>query len=209
MLDHIVLATNDISATSALILDATGVRASQGGPHVGRGTRNELCSLGEGRYLEIIGPDREQTTQDGPMPFGLDHLRDWGVATWCSRRVDLLQLIDQAAAVGLDISGPEPMQRQAPDGLLQWVLAVPTYDTEGGTLPFFIDWGSSPHPSSTVAPTLELVSFSADHPDPSGLQRRLESLGEELTVNLAEAPGLRVILAGPEGTVTLPIAGFE
>jgi len=208
VLDHIVLATNDIAETSAYIAEQTGVTPSPGGAHVGRGTRNDLCSLGHGRYLEIIGPDGQQAGYAGPMPFGLRQLKSWGVATWCSRSTNLQQLIESAAAAGLDLAGPEPMQRDAPEGLLQWELARPTFDTQGGALPFFIDWGLSPHPSETVVPKLDLVSFEAEHPDPPALRSAVEALGEELIVNQAAAPGMRVKLAGPNGEVSLPVARF-
>ncbi len=209
MLDHVVLATHDISETSRWIAERTGVTPTPGGPHIGRGTRNELCSLGESSYLEIIGPDSSLPTPSTPMPFGLDNLEASGVVTWCSKRTDLRALIEAAARHGLDIAGPMPMQRQAPEGMLEWELAIPNFDTEGGTLPFFIDWGSSPHPAATVPATLELVSFEADHPDPAGLMSRLELLDERLTVNQAATAGLRVSLAGPNGTVVLPAATFN
>ena len=39
-LDHLVLATPDLSATVAGLAEAVGVRAAPGGRHPGRGTRN-------------------------------------------------------------------------------------------------------------------------------------------------------------------------
>ena len=53
---------------------------------------------------------------------------------------------------------------------LDWHLSLPTGDTEGGILPFFIDWGQSRHPSETAAPGLTVVEMHGLHPDP-GAQR--------------------------------------
>src|SRR5262249_14239523 len=75
-LDHLVLASPDPLATRDLIVARTGVVPSAGGPHVGRGTRNWLAALGPHHYLELIGPDPEQSAPSGPRGFGLDDLTD-------------------------------------------------------------------------------------------------------------------------------------
>lgn len=144
MLDHLVLATPDLEATSAEVASVTGVTPSVGGPHVGRGTRNELCSFGDGTYLEIIGPDPSQPEPEQPAPFGMDRLAGPGIVTWCAKATDLGALVARARAADLAMTGPEAMQRQAPEGLLSWELALPAFDIEGGIVPFFIDWAASP-----------------------------------------------------------------
>ena len=208
MLDHVVLATTDIAATAAEIAAATGVTPSEGGPHVGRGTRNELCSFGDGTYLEIIGPDPDQPAPSEPPPFGIDRLTAPGIVTWCAKGDDLAGLVARAGAAGLAMVGPEAMQRQAPEGLLSWELALPTFDIQGGIVPFFIDWADSVHPSTTSAPGLTLAALTGHHPDPAAVLETLGVLGVSLPVTTAPAAGMSATIAGPVGELTIGPAEF-
>jgi len=84
-LDHLVLAGPDLEQAVAWFADLTGVPPARGGSHVGLGTANCLVGLGGAAYLEIIGPDPEQPSPDGPRPFGLDELAAPQVITWAMR----------------------------------------------------------------------------------------------------------------------------
>ncbi len=75
VLDHLVLATADLATTAAAVAAATGVTPSAAVSHVGVGTANMLLALGDGAYLEVIGPDPTQDGVDAPRPFGVDALR--------------------------------------------------------------------------------------------------------------------------------------
>lgn len=208
VVDHVVLATNDLEQTSALVAEATGVTPSRGGPHVGRGTHNNLCDLGGGAYLEIIGPDPSQPEPAAARPFGLDALTSFGVVTWCVRCNDLAAVKHKAESLDLPYAGPEAMRRQAPAGLLSWELLFPEFDTEGGILPFFINWGDSAHPAATAAHGLRLALIEGRHPEPAAVAVQLTGLGVSLQVHSAAEHGLHVVLEGPAGSLTLPTATF-
>lgn len=208
MLDHLVLATHDLAATVAEVADATGVQPSVGGPHLGRGTRNELCSFGDGTYLEIIGPDPHQPEPEQAPPFGIDRLARPGIVTWCAKAPALAALVARAAEAGLAMVGPEAMQRQAPDGLLSWELALPAFDTEGGVVPFFIDWGHSAHPSATAAAGMTLVELVGLHPEPEAVRSTLELLGVSIPLRAAPRAGVTATLGGPAGSLTIGPAEY-
>lgn len=203
MLDHLVLATPDVAATAAWLAERTGVIASEGGPHVGRGTHNQLCSFGD-TYLEIIGPDPDQPEPAEPRSFGIDTLSDARLITWAARRSDLATVVASGATVGLSYTVPLAMRREAPDVTLDWHLSLPAFDTEGGLLPFFIDWGTSPHPAASASPGLRIVGIHGQHPDPDRIARLLSALGEDLDVRHGRVARLIVEVEGPAGRVTLP-----
>ena len=197
-LDHLVLATPDLAATTAWVSEQTGVVASAGGRHIGRGTRNMLCSLGRSSYLEIIGPDPEQTDVDGGRPFGIDTLDDARIVSWAIAVLDIDAAVEAAREDGFDPGEVFSMQRQRPDGVvLSWRLTV----SDSATTPFLIDWlDTVQHPALDSAPGLELGELQAQHPDPASLTLRLEALGVIMGVALGPE-ALLVELRGPLGAL--------
>jgi hypothetical protein len=70
--------------------------------------------------------------------------------------------------------------------LLSWRYTNPRTVVADGLVPFFIDWGRSPHPAATAAPGASLVGLRAEHPDAARVQKMLTALGLDLSV--AEGP---------------------
>ena len=196
-LDHLVLATPHLEATASWVAERTGIRASPGGPHVGKGTRNMLCSLSATSYLEIVGPDPEQPDPTLPRPFGIDDLAAAAIVAWAIAVPNMSAALQAARAAGYDPGEASPMQRQRPDGvLLRWTL-TPVAST---AVPFLIDWEDSPHPATSAAPGLEIVGLEARHPRPDQLAETLEALG----VTMGVLPGLEALvveLRGPMGSI--------
>jgi hypothetical protein len=197
-LDHLVLATPDLAATAHWIESETGVTASAGGQHLGRGSRNRLCSLGATSYLEIVGPDPDQPDPPAPRPFGIDSLTTPALVAWAIAVDDITAAIAAARADGYDPGDDESMTRKRPDGIvLRWRLTPP----RSTTVPFLIDWGESPHPATTAAAGLILEDLAARQPDPAGLARILRGLGAPLRVDTGQE-ALVVRLRGPAGAVS-------
>jgi hypothetical protein len=202
--DHLVYATPDLDRSIAEIEARTGVRASAGGPHVGRGTRNALIALGPNRYLEIIGPDPAQPTPATPRPFGVDALKAPRLLAWAAHGTDLPRLRADAAQKGVPFDEVSAMSRVRPDGVtLSWHMTLPTKAFGDGLVPFFIDWGSTPHPSLTAAQGLTLVALRAEHPAPPAITAALDALGIALPVTPGAVPGLIATIDGPKGRIEL------
>ena len=207
MIDHLVYASNDLASASATATTLLGAEPTPGGHHVGKGTYNELWSLGGATYLEVIGPDPQQLAPDGPRPFGIDRLSGPALVAWCVRpRRPLAQIVEQARAAGIELGGVSAMSRRRPDGvLLEWELTLPELDGPFGlALPFMIDWGESAHPTDALAAGVDLVELTVAHPRPDELCAALDIIGIGTSVSVEEgAPALRARIATPRGEVSL------
>jgi Glyoxalase-like domain len=204
VLDHLVLAGPDLAEAVASFTARTGVQPARGGSHVGLGTANYLVGLGDGAYLEIIGPDDDQPAPAQPRPFGIDELDAPRIVTWAMRTDDLDRLISEARDAGYDVGDPVAMSRRTPDGeLLEWRLAFPPPRYGDGLVPFLIDWGTSAHPTSRDLPASQLLEWHATHPDPASVRPALAALRADLRIEIADHVSLTALVRGAHGPVPL------
>jgi hypothetical protein len=205
-LDHIVYGTPDLDAGIRKIENILGVRVTPGGQHHGRGTRNALVSLGPGRYLEIIGPDPDQPKPAAPRTFGIDDLKEPRLVAWAARSSDVDQQASEASRQGIALGDATAGSRRRPDGLLlTWRFTPPqaAMAIAGGVVPFFIDWGKTPHPSESSAGGVNLVAFRAEHPESDRVRAILEKLGIALPVTRGSKPALFATVDCPRGRVEI------
>ena len=207
MIDHLVYASDDLPRASQLIAEILGEAPTPGGSHVGRGTYNELLSLGGSTYLEVIGPDPSQPRPDRPRPFGIDDIVEPALVAWCVRPArPLTEIVAQARSSGIEFGEVAAMSRRRPDGvLLEWELTFPQLDGPfGPALPFMIDWGRSAHPTDTLAPAVELLGLEVVHRDPQLLRTALDIVGVGSGVTIRDGePALLARIATRRGEVTL------
>jgi hypothetical protein len=202
--DHVVYAAPDLDAAVGDVYKRLGVRATPGGQHPGRGTRNALIALGPTSYLEIIGPDPAQAAPSSPRTFGIDTLKTARLVTWAAKGQDLDRLRRDAAARGIQLGEVGAGSRRRPDGvMLSWNYTSPLTVVADGIVPFFIDWGASPHPSQSAATGATLVDLRAEHPEADKVRGWLRQLGLEMPVTRASTPALVAVIAGPAGRVEL------
>jgi glyoxalase-like protein len=193
LLDHLVLATADLLDTVQRFADATGVDPVEGGRHARWGTRNFLVGLGGTAYLELLGPDPEAKT--APV---IDFGDDERLLTWAIHPADIDAVLVTARAAGMDLGRIDPLSRETPSGeLLSWRVSTPPEYLYDGLVPFLIDWGATPHPTTNL-PTVELVSLHATHPQADELREALAVLSTRLDLSAGPA-ALTATFRGPRG----------
>jgi hypothetical protein len=203
-IDHLVYATPDLGVGIDTAERLFGVRASQGGQHPGEGTRNALIALGPTSYFEIIGPDPDQPKPDRPRRFGIDEIKAPRLTTWVAKGADLETFASEAAAHGVKLGAVIPGSRKRPDGVvLSWRYTDPRVILADRLVPYFIDWGPSPHPSATAARGVTLVGLRAEHPDADRVRGMLRQLGLDLAVERGPKPALIATFESPKGRVEI------
>ena len=202
--DHLVYATPELQVGIDRIESVLGVRATPGGQHPGRGTRNALISLGPATYLEIIGPDPEQPTPAQPRPFGIDDLKEPRLMAWAAKGMELEHVASNAGRGGVKLGEVISGSRRRADGVvLSWRYTDPRTVVAGGIVPFFIDWGKTPHPASTATQGALLIGLRGEHPDSEQVQKTLGRLGLDLRVQPGRRAALIATVSAPRGRVEL------
>jgi hypothetical protein len=204
VLDHVILAGPALPALVAAFEARTGVAAAPGGRHAGQGTHNALVGLGPGRYVELLAPDPE--AEDGPFRASIAYLDAPALHTWCVRGGDGGTDAD-AFEARVRAAGLTPrrtaMARTRPDGVrLAWELVFVEGHPFGGLVPFFIDWGGSPHPSAVLGAPLAWRALDLAHPDAARLAALLAALGgvpDGVRVAPGAAPRLVATWRGARG----------
>ena len=204
-LDHLILAAPTLEAGCDYIERRLGVRPLPGGRHPGLGTHNALLGLGPGVYFEVIAPDPTQRGLPREPWMGSGRVTAPRLIRWAAKTQDLPGLLDRAAAAGIDLGTAGGGSRKRPDGsMLSWQLTDPDVDPADGVIPFFIDWGDSPHPADDLPAVARLRRFSAQHPQAIEVAAQLAVLEIDLPVVLGTEPLLSAELELRDGrTVVL------
>jgi hypothetical protein len=163
---------------------------------------NALIALGPHSYLEVLGPDPDQ---HGGLPpvFGVGKLSKPHLVAWAVKSNDLAGQVKEAQNHGIALGEVVPASRVDSNGVvLTWSLTNPYIVIADGIVPFFIDWGNSPHPSATAAKGVTMTGLRAEHPQASQTEQLLKAL--DLDVDVQEGPtALILTLYTPNGEVEL------
>lgn len=202
--DHLVYATPDLSRGIDEIEKLLGVRATLGGQHPGRGTRNALIALGPTAYLEILAPDPDQPPPKEPRAFGLDGLKKSKLVAWYIKGSNVQRMRDEAVSKGVPYGEVKSGSRRTPDGeQLSWQFTDPARRVADGIVPLIIDWGRSPHPASTAAKGASLAGLRLEHPDGRRVRQMLRQIGLDLAVERGSRPALIAVIECARGRVEL------
>lgn len=205
MIDHLVFAVPDLEVARDDFEQRTGIRPSYGGQHVGLGTHNAVLDLGEAVYVELLAPDPSQPESAGELAFGLHTLGEPRLITWAAKADHLRQRVESARAAGFDPGEVVPISRKLPDGtLLEWELTTrPSAAGAADLLPYLIDWGDVPHPTTRAEAGCRLTSLRGQHPESEAVRGQLVALEVELDVEQGPTAALIAVIETPRGTLTL------
>ena len=202
--DHLVYASADLERGIAEVEQLLGIRASLGGQHPNWGTRNALVALGPNSYLEIIAPDPDHSPPAEGRPFGLEALGSSRLVGWAAKGSGLTNFRDAAAQHGVELGRVLSGSRKQADGtVLMWKLTDLRCVIADGIVPFFIDWGTTPHPALVASRGATLVSLVATHPDADRVRQMLRVIGVDLPVDAGRAPALMAQIDCPNGRVVM------
>ncbi len=199
-LDHLLVGTSDLAEGVDWIRERLSVDPVFGGRHPRWGTANYLVSLGPDIYLEVLGPDPDAEPGNEPPLFGIETLAEPRIVTWAAKGTGLEALVADANALGVPLGPFRTGSRTRPDGVeLTWELSDPAAFPCDGLVPFFIDWGDTPHPAGSTPEAGELSSLRAEHPQPSGARSMLAALDLDLPVDEGPRPALVARIRTPQG----------
>jgi hypothetical protein len=204
--DHLVVGVPDLEAGADWLESTTGVRAAGGGTYPDDGVGSVLASLGGRAYLGLLGPHgpERQAPPPGSLPArlaGLDRPRlfAWGCAPEAGG-------FDSLAAVAKAWGAPvttRDVARHRPDGRVVMARHLYLGEELGGHLPFFVDWGTTLHPSIDAPGGLRLRRFQVTDPDPGRLGELFRVLGVDVEVVLGNEPGASAVIGSPMGEMTI------
>ena len=204
-LDHIIIGGPDLDALEAYVEEQLGVAPRRGGSHQGWGTRNSLLGLGGRQYLELVAPDPDQPEPEQARSFRVDELTEPTLVGWAVHVDDLPGAVARAREAGYDPGEPFVMSRKTSDGTeLTWQM-TPTDTGDSGSIPFLIDWGSTPHPSEGL-PKVMFQTFRLKHPHATEVNAALKALGVSrgpIQLRVGEPIRLSAVLVTDAGRVEL------
>ena len=123
---------------------------------------------------------------------------------WAAKGTNLDSLVQRAAKQGIELGEAFAMSRQQPEGrTLSWTLTFPMQTEGAGLIPFFIDWGETPHPSLSAAKGAQLLKLSLEHPLQEELERDFKILGIEANTVKRSSAALVAKIEGKIGVVEL------
>jgi len=136
--------------------------------------------------------------------FGIDSLTAPRLVAWAAHGSNLSTLVDEAARRDVRLGAVSEGRRERPDGIvLSWRVTDPSAAIVDVVVPFFIDWGASPHPSSSAVTGPRLVDLRGEHPDPDRIRSALTSVGIEMAVSPAAHPAIVATFSTPMGLCEL------
>lgn len=201
-IDHVIVGVADFDRGMDQFEQLTGVRPVIGGDSPGRGSRNALVSLDNGRYLELLAP-RSDASPSADIDV-LRRLKDLTPLRWVVSTSQPEVTVRHLRQLGYGISDPLPGSRVKPDGTrLRWVRFRIT-KPELEQAPVLINWDSlSLHPSIDSPAGCDLTDLTLVVSSQDPYRRLLQVLAVSVGIRNGDRPRLEVTLSCPKGIVRL------
>jgi hypothetical protein len=209
-LDHLVVTVPTLAQGVQWCEAVLGVTPGPGGAHALMGTHNRLLNVSSERFpqafFEILAIDPAAPPPGRARWFGLE-ASDPAAGPQLRHFVARSGAVDAQAtalrAAGFDIGPAIAASRDTPLGRLEWRLTVRDDGRllAGGALPTLIDWGRTPHPTSTMPAcgvTLQTLTLRGL---PPAVAQALGLRG--IDVAAGPGPALSAVFDTPRGPVTL------
>ena len=201
-IDHLMLGASDLSLGKAWIKNKLGLPAIDSGSHPGQGTRNALLGLAEDCYLEVIAPDPAQGLS-GTLGAQLLRYETPRLRTFAVRCSSFEDLVPRLAEFGFGHRIVKMSRETAAGSLLSWRLLFVSDHPYGARMPFFIDWGQSPHPCRDLAVAGSLSQVAVRVPaEYRPFERLMRQLDLPVVVSQAAA-GLVAKIACQQSVINL------
>lgn len=201
--DHIVYGVPDLQVATNQFSGILGIVPAPGGKHPLLGTENTLFSLGGRQYFEILGPSRG-TAELQPFAAALAKKSRPDILTFAVESNNLEEVVRVAGEMGFETSGITDGARRTPDGkVLNYRSVLIISEEFGGLLPFFIDWGESPHPGVTSTKGARLVEVNVLHPKVEQLARIYKRLGINVSVKTGLEAAIVTSIKSETGSIVL------
>lgn len=181
--DHIAIVARSLEEGAGYVREQLGIVVPSGGKHPFMGTHNQLLSLGDDEFLEVIAIDPDVPNPSHPRWFDLDRFDGSPqIGAWIAGTQDITTSFDEMHGQIIDMTR----------GDLEWQITARDdgYLPLDGAFPQLIQWPEGPHPASRMKKlNCSLKSFEITHPDASQITPFLEGglLDPRITIIEGEA----------------------
>jgi hypothetical protein len=209
-LDHVVYGVPDLEEALHTFEVKAGIRPTLAGKHPGLGTHNAILSLGNLQYLEFIALDPQAQIQKRELPSwcaALLTLSKPTIMTWVIRTDAMEKVVNELNLLGnFQIDPPQSFSRTKSDGTvvsMELAFKKQPPPPADGLIPFFINWGKTPHPSTTVECQCQLETWEGFHPNADELNKILQQVGIHFPIKKAIEPSMHLLITTPNGKIEL------
>ena len=199
-IDHLVYCVKDLEKAISFIEMKTGFKASIGGKHRGKGTKNALINLGEKCYLEILAIDGLNSEVSPPRWMGIDFIKEPKITRICLKSKNLRKDQHIIKQYNANLGEIDQGSRATVNGeILHWKMILPLAKPEVDPIPFMVDWSESEmHPTENLPKQCKLIDLEF-HGNQPNLHDCMNALFDEIEIIESCESKIIATIDGPKG----------